>query len=995
MGVLSVEQVLTEEAEAIQGGTRHQTLDELRDRFHRATAAHEAAPQRGNGDEGLPGDGADTSDAVKSRKEFYCTLNKLNRAALCFSGGGIRSATFCLGVLQALAGHTVDDSTDYSHGDGGDGDGELRAHGEKKPNQSLLNRFHYLSTVSGGGYIGSWLSAWRHYEDFPTVLERLRGRPDGPDMEPEEISWLRAYSNYLTPRVGLTSTDTWTGVAVYLRNLLLNWLVIIPALAVLLVALKFLMTASVGLAGLKHPWLHYGIGAAGIAALVIAQRFTIGHRPTVQEERTDEIPINGIDLARRRFLWGDLLWRFVSAVLLTSALTSLTGALRFGSLHTYEAIYFGAIFGEVIFAVGWMAGWPLRRPRADLALEPAGAILDFAAWATSGAIYGGLVGLGARLYATMTPYSLGGPSLWAILLPIIFGVPWILVSQLLAETTFTGLTSYETDSDADRESFARVAGWVIVSATAWIVTTFIVFAAGYFFLEAGLGKDLAPYLASAGGIAGVVSAWIAKRATAVAKTAAKTVTDTDANTAAKPKDRRPVPTIVLVIAGPLFAAALVIGLSVCLDLLLLGDSLIKRLASNTFEVGPTLLWLAVGGIAAFVIAGVASRTININRFSMHAFYRNRLVRAYLGAVHKRRRPDRFTGFDAKDNLPVSCLWPPKSTAEAGDGGCLYHVLNMTLNVVNDRRLAWQQRKAEPFTVSPLHSGAANKGYRKSDEYAGPTGISLGTAMAISGAAASPNMGYHSSPSLTLLLALFNVRFGWWLGNPGKEGATTYIHEGPRTAIRPLLEETFGLTTDRKPWVYLSDGGHFENLGIYEMVRRRCRFILAIDASCDPEFQFEDLGNALRKIYIDLGIRIRLADLDKLKNHPSEQELSQSKGSIPYYVKGTIGYKDADGEGSEDGTLLYIKPAFHGTSSTEGAGLRSYAMEHADFPHESTADQWFSESQFESYRTLALDIMSDVLKDPKSLAGLTTPRPATRPIMATYWESSRTFYFTGR
>src|SRR5262249_11167637 len=152
----------------------------------------------------------------------------------------------------------------------------------------------------------------------------------------------------------------------------------------------------------------------------------------------------------------------------------------------------------------------------------------------------------------------------------------------------------------------------------------------------------------------------------------------------------------------------------------------------------------------------------------------------------------------------------------------------------------------------------------------PLGISLGTAMAISGAAASPNMGYHSSPSVTLLLALFNARLGWWLGNPGPEGETTYKDDGPATAIIPLAEETFGLSTDDRPYVYLSDGGHFENLGLYEMVRRRCRFIVAVDAGCDPAFAFEDLGNAVRKIFIDLGIRITFKDLDKLKNRPTAE-----------------------------------------------------------------------------------------------------------------------------
>ena len=121
-------------------------------------------------------------------------------------------------------------------------------------------------------------------------------------------------------------------------------------------------------------------------------------------------------------------------------------------------------------------------------------------------------------------------------------------------------------------------------------------------------------------------------------------------------------------------------------------------------------------------------------------------------------------------------------------------------------------------------------------------------MAISGAAASPNMGYHSSPPVGLVMTLFNVRLGWWLGNPARQ-ARPYRREGPRwgpcggqaVVSRPSA------TTDDSPYVYLSDGGHFENLGLYEMLRRRCRFIVVIDAGCDPDFTFEDLGNAVRKI----------------------------------------------------------------------------------------------------------------------------------------------------
>jgi hypothetical protein len=274
-------------------------------------------------------------------------------------------------------------------------------------------------------------------------------------------------------------------------------------------------------------------------------------------------------------------------------------------------------------------------------------------------------------------------------------------------------------------------------------------------------------------------------------------------------------------------------------------------------------------------------------------------------------------------------------------------------------LSWQERKAEPFTVSPLHSGSAYKGFRRSADYAGPGGISLGTAMAISGAAVSPNMGYHSSPSITLLLALFNVRLGWWLGNPGPEGEKSYPTEGPSFAIKPLIEEAFGQTTDDRPYVYLSDGGHFEDLGLYEMVRRRCRFIVVVDAGQDAHLEFADLGNAVRKIYIDLGIGIRFDGLQLMKNRPADPLTDEQRQKIPYYATGVIEYQASDGEdaGCGDGTILYIKPALHGTEAT---GVASYAAAHPTFPHETTTDQWFTESQFESYRSLGLEITDRIL-----------------------------------
>ena len=527
------------------------------------------------------------------------------------------------------------------------------------------------------------------------------------------------------------------------------------------------------------------------------------------------------------------------------------------------------------------------------------------------------------------------------------------MSQLAAENIFVGLVSYEAGSDTDREWLGRAAGWLAAGAIAWGLIAFLVFAGEYAVRVADAISIKA--LAAAGGVTGIATALLGMSSSTPA-------TATSDNRGGM---RAIVSNIALAVAGPIFAAALIVGLSIGLDQLLLGKSLVSQLQMPTLSTRATMGWLALGWVVTAVVGLLASYFVNINRFSLHALYRNRLIRGYLGASRQERDPDRFTGFDIEDNVSVHKIWPPKS--DHGPGAhCLFHVVNIALNVVSTERLAWQERKAESFTVTPRHCGSAYLGFRPSDEYGerpGRGGISLGTAMAISGAAASPNMGYHSSPSVTLLLALFNVRLGWWLGNPGEYGEQSYQTDGPKWAAKPLFFEAFGQTTDQSRYVYLSDGGHFENLGLYEMVRRRCRFIVAIDAGCDPDFAFEDLGNAVRKIYIDLGIRIRFEGLEALRNHPSALDGDPTR--IPYFAIGTIDYMVADGgEKANNGYVLYIKPAYHGT---EGAGIRSYATANRKFPHEPTADQWFTESQFESYRSLGMEIGNRVLGEPAAKA----------------------------
>ena len=836
------------------------------------------------------------------RATIYAALASGGSAALCLSGGGIRSAAFCLGAIQALAETPVD--------------------GPARPASmanSLLGRFHYLSTVSGGGYIGSWLSLWIH-RDPENVLPRLIGRPSGPDGEPSELSWLRANSNYLTPKLGATSADTWASAALCIRNLLLNWFVILPVLCLVLLAEKWLLVA-LAMASTRpehESWTFWVPLLAALAILALSGGLTLRNAPSGGRSR----------LTQPGFIATVLLPAVMSAFLVSLAFGTEASLRAVGSWDQPRTLFVGAMSAIAIYAVSW-----------GIAARSRPGLRDLMCWLCAGAVHGTLVGVfvfALNHTDSFDPLLLGvAVAKEKAVVLFVYGIPAFLTAHLTAEMVFVGLTAYQRNSDDDREWFGRSAGWFMALAVGW-------FAAA---LLAVLVADLvqgrhATSMTFTTLVSGGFTAWLggSSWSPALQKVrAAKHLT----------------PNIILAIAVPIFAAALIVTGSVLLDSVLLHHPLLQSplLGGRPGPVPPArhqeLFWLLMGVIGTVAVGTVASLNVNVNRFSLHALYRNRLIRAFLGATNRDRHPNPFTQFDSNDNPAMADLWSGR------DGWKPLHVVNIALNIVSTRRLAWQERKAESFTVSPLHAGSACKSYRSSAAYGGATGITLGTAMAISGAAVSPNMGYHSSAPISFLMALLNVRLGWWLGNPGPEGNATYHLDGPAIAVVPLLMEAFGLTTDDRKYVYLSDGGHFENLGLYEMVRRRCRFIVVIDAGCDPTFAFEDLGNATRKIWLDLGIAIALPNLDGLRPRPASDGTIQA----PYHVTGTIDYASADGNGAQPGRLLYVKPAYHGT---ESAGIRSYATANPDFPHQTTLDQWFSESQFESYRGLGFEIMRRVI-----------------------------------
>jgi len=277
-------------------------------------------------------------------------------------------------------------------------------------------------------------------------------------------------------------------------------------------------------------------------------------------------------------------------------------------------------------------------------------------------------------------------------------------------------------------------------------------------------------------------------------------------------------------------------------------------------------------------------------------------------------------------------------------------------------LSRQDRKAESFIFSPLYCGfdfskirssvntldkSYDYGFRPTEKFAYPNdkGPGIGTAMAISGAAVNPNQGYHSSSATAFLLTVFNLQMGWWIGNPRK---SKWQQSDPDSGLAYILSNLTGRSNTRKEFVCLSDGGHFDNMGLYEMVRRRCSFIILGDGEQDENFTCEGFANAIRKCRIDFGAEISI-NLDNITK--KENRFSKS-----HYAKGTIKYI---GDKHAAGTLLYIKSSITGK---EPVDVREYSLKNPTFPQQTTADQFFDEEQFESYRKLGMHIADLVTSD---------------------------------
>jgi hypothetical protein len=911
-------------------------------------------------------------------------------SALCLSGGGIRSATFCLGVLQGLARYP-----------------------RTVKGRSALESFDYLSTVSGGGYIGSWLSRW--IQANPTGLAGVaESLANDSDKETQRhLGYLRSFSNYLSPRGGV-STDTLTVVGIFGRNLLLNWLVLLPAILIALLVPRFATgllawagrwsdaQAQVhGAAAAPWPWF-WGLTmvVVGFALVTSVIRFTAERLPPEPGGNEDAHPFSiTLPLAAAAWLlaWtllaplasGATWWTLASCVVLGIATHLLGGWL--GNLRLFHSAPptpavpapdigttpTSLVLGAVV-ASGTMAGvflWLGTRlfpnPGNDIAVYVvlAGPYLLATYWFAT-VLYAGMVGIvrggeggepsrewWARAGATTLRPLLGWVALSSIVLYLPLGFAWLggkAAATVVAGGGLGGLVSgiggfFGKAGVEGRESQlptwrTRLQEHVLpIAATAFLLVFALMLTIATSMVLTPAGR--APLFPR---IAGSTSSTATQTALDDAITAHRETIATANAYARKFADESPTDlagrdTVLDATGAEVMDLARQMVRDTArgavpppwMDL----PELTSRHRATTENIAgaiATRLLILTGILMSVLFVGWG--LTGVNRFSLHAMYGNRLIRAYLGGARQGRNPNAFTDFDPDDDEPMQTLAEQRPL----------HVINFALNTADAPSVeqpALLSRKATPFTVSSLYAGSEGTGYQPTARYAGRQGITLGRAMTISGAAVSPAMGYHSSAPVSAVMTLFNARLGWWLPNPGKDDADLLKRAEPTAGVLLLLAEAAGLMSEQSNWIHLSDGGHFDNLGLYEMLRRRCRLIVCVDASQDAKSQYDDLVRTMRMARADLDIAIDFPAGLPVQGQPAPCHYALAKIRYPKLDEATP---------AEDGLLVYIKPTLTGD---EPPDLCHYAKFRERlgyvFPHESTADQFFDEPQFEGYRVLGL------------------------------------------
>ncbi|MBI3450181.1 MAG: patatin-like phospholipase family protein [Acidobacteria bacterium] len=901
-------------------------------------------------------------DYLRSRRQAAGVPEPANgealRVGLALSGGGIRSATFNLGVLQRLAV-------------GG-----------------AFKFIDYMSTVSGGGYIGSCLSS---------LLSRLPANATMPFLDRDQVHHLRKHGDFLIVRRRMLSIETLRAIGNEVSNMILS----------LLVFIMLALTVAAGIVG--YTWLIAGDGmwgflwstnrnlgwrgagflllphpefesvapqitasliGAGLMALISVGAYSarFGRIPNQTERSSDSSREEQFLRYRfnRIFFAG-----FALACLLPftpfydrihSDAASPSGAAELRDLRSEYENRFPRPPGQA----------PPVNPGSCCCMDESGTTPAAAPATGPGATdqsRGGPTGAGSESERQRVPVD-GHPG-W-LLIPAFYFLG-ARIAALVAYPFFA--RGKERWSPTFRSVFASMQAIALYSfygALLFAITPFLVAAACRFdagkwygplsaFLSLLAGKFLLPSPATAG----EAPSGTLDRLLSAARGAALNLL-----------------VVVLVFVT-------LIGLS----------SLIVWNSGGTIGVREFSVPLVAAALA-FLALGIL---VNFNRVSPHTFYRDRLGEAYLKTdgkagetegvlrdhsptrTHPETVGDSAVGEvvlrdDRMMNL-VELHDNPGEETRSGSAGP-YHLIVCALNLAGSNDLTRRTRKSDHFLFSKYYCGSTTTGYVQTKEYRdGRT--DLARAMTISGAAASPAMGYYTNTAAAFLMTVLNARLGQWMTNPGKYTGA-HEEEDPEppaetklnffaTKMRQIQKSHAALLEFERAWeivfwpkwlfhemmaqtdaeremVHLSDGGHTgDNVGIYPLLQRRCDIIIASDAGCDPGYAMAELSAAIQMINIDENIKVTIDPNEiRPKGDPKLSTSHIAIGKIDY-PQCTSSPESGDPDlVAKTGYLIYLKTSVTGD---EAVTVRSYRDANPAFPHQTTADQFFDDDQFEAYRAL--------------------------------------------
>lgn len=767
------------------------------------------------------------------------------------SGGGIRSASFCLGGLQVLA------------------------------RSEVLSKIDYLSTVSGGGYIGAglqWLLCRDSKSDasakeFPYGVDAdLAVRPSGQT----NLQYLRWHANYLLPGKGL---DIFSAITVVARTAFLSIGIWFPLIVLFFYCLQL------------------------VASLPSVQELASSYVPAYifpfdfMKPSWTDASFCSADTVRGRVLWPDKIGCF-SIFYGLSLLTACIGVALLALLALLVAFVSVTKFPQQL------------TPRFVLAALFFGALGAYAFYVEFGLLADLMKRLGSPDPGQRTPVTI-----------VDFVTALVLLTlgsiSILPAINFVGMlvfgSKYKNADYSLRRSFEVVGGQLLR-----ITLLAFVFASIPLVHSVAFGATSIP-ASSVSIISGLMTAIIGHLG----------------------QSRQ-------IKFGSISQFAMAF-----LACVFLYSVMLLAYHASEFLFNPTLAedhysygLVAAGIVVTSIIFGI---TANSNTVGLHRFYRDRLMELFMPSAEGTSQGRSTYSFEA-DRLSISECWKKRCKKAVA----LFPIVNCNAILVNDKNSILSRRGGASFAVTPLHIGGSEHGWESTKSYEWKNReLSLATAVAASGAAANSNSGYAGTGItrnrvVSLVLTLFNTRLGVWVRRPSKSPSINLLKPTPffpNLWYGPLSK---GYTAT-SAFVEISDGGHFENLGIYELIRRKVDLIIAFDGEADPTASLPALVSLSRRIEEDFSATIEF-DTSVNEIMPFVSETARYPNDAKYAsipcVKAAISYKDSN----KTTTLIYIKATL---IETAPFGARGYRAQHPDYPNESTANQFYSPEQFDAYRELGI------------------------------------------